>query len=712
MSFLAPLFALGALAVALPVVFHLIQRRPRGEQFFSSLMFLSPTAPRISRRSRLNHLLLLALRASAIVLLALAFARPFLRALQQLTVSAPARQVVLLVDRSASMQRAGVWESALEHAAEVLKSVEPTDEVALFTFDDRVRKEIGFSDAPAATASHVGQIRQVLSKLRPGWLGSNLGLALTTVADQVRPDTESAGSVETTLILLSDLQQGIDLSSLQEYRWPPDVGLEIRTLDIPPGNASLRILPDNDELLSPSQLRVRVSNAEDSAQSSFQLQWLLSENQATRDAKPVQVAAGRQRTIVLERPADAIALQLAGDSQPFDNTLHLAKLKPLQKSVWFWGDTTDQRQRQFFFLNRIDLSTPRVTVTLRGHNQSAAPDGISPDSVPLVICASQAAIANVSELKPYLQSGGRVLIVLDPSELGLANEEPGEGLAQNVSEAIARLCELNSVQIQPLTSSDAFQSDDFLLLGEIDFRNPLFAPFADPKYSDFTKIRFRHAFRIQADHEQAWSVVARFDNQASAIVEKSIGDGKLWIMTTGWHSDTSNLALSTKFVPLLSMMMGPDVATQVRDDGIVTGQTIRLQNREPYTHVVRPDGVQDELDKDSLAYAKTDLPGLYRFVRQSAESDESADDAMAANVPPDESLVTPLDHAELERRGVRLGTLKSTAQQLDEQRQMRDVELESRQKLWRWILAAALAVLAIETYVAGQSSRNESRSVA
>src|SRR5262249_14061873 len=75
MSFLTPLYALGVLAVAAPVVFHLIRRSPRGEVPFGSLMFLSPTPPRLTRRSRLDQVVLLLLRAAALCLLALAFTR-------------------------------------------------------------------------------------------------------------------------------------------------------------------------------------------------------------------------------------------------------------------------------------------------------------------------------------------------------------------------------------------------------------------------------------------------------------------------------------------------------------------------------------------------------------------------------------------------------------------------------------------------------------
>jgi hypothetical protein len=65
MGFLVPLYIAGLAAIALPLVFHLIRRTPRGQTPFSSLMFLTPSPPRITRRSRLDPLLLLLLRALA-----------------------------------------------------------------------------------------------------------------------------------------------------------------------------------------------------------------------------------------------------------------------------------------------------------------------------------------------------------------------------------------------------------------------------------------------------------------------------------------------------------------------------------------------------------------------------------------------------------------------------------------------------------------------
>src|SRR5437899_6687171 len=107
MTFLTPLFLLGALAGALPVVFHLIRRTTKERTVFSSLMFLLPSPPRLTRRSRLEHLLLLLLRCAVLCLLAIGFARPFIkRAISNEPSATAAKRTVLLLDISASMRRA------------------------------------------------------------------------------------------------------------------------------------------------------------------------------------------------------------------------------------------------------------------------------------------------------------------------------------------------------------------------------------------------------------------------------------------------------------------------------------------------------------------------------------------------------------------------------------------------------------------------------
>src|SRR3954471_30361 len=100
MNFLTPLFALGALAIIGPILFHLIRRTTREVTPFSTLMFLQPSPPRITKRSRLENLWLLLLRCLVLALLALAFARPFLPRATPATPPNSNMRTVILVDAS------------------------------------------------------------------------------------------------------------------------------------------------------------------------------------------------------------------------------------------------------------------------------------------------------------------------------------------------------------------------------------------------------------------------------------------------------------------------------------------------------------------------------------------------------------------------------------------------------------------------------------
>ena len=77
--FLSPVFLLGALSVAVPIVLHLFRRRNDPVVPFSALRFLQAAPIEQARRRRLQDLLLLALRVAALLLLALGFARHYLQ---------------------------------------------------------------------------------------------------------------------------------------------------------------------------------------------------------------------------------------------------------------------------------------------------------------------------------------------------------------------------------------------------------------------------------------------------------------------------------------------------------------------------------------------------------------------------------------------------------------------------------------------------------
>ncbi len=123
MSFLAPLYFIAMAALAAPIVLHLIRRQTKQNEVFSSLMFLSPSPPRVNKRSRIDHWLLLFLRATVIALFAFAFARPFLNAAADVPLQTEKRLRIILIDRSASMAHEDLWSQAINQATQAVEDL-------------------------------------------------------------------------------------------------------------------------------------------------------------------------------------------------------------------------------------------------------------------------------------------------------------------------------------------------------------------------------------------------------------------------------------------------------------------------------------------------------------------------------------------------------------------------------------------------------------
>src|SRR5207247_9430578 len=78
MGLFAPWFLAGAAAVGLPIYLHLLRRHSTTPRPFGSLMFFEPRTQSSIRHRRLRYWLLLSLRMLLLVLLAVAFANPFI----------------------------------------------------------------------------------------------------------------------------------------------------------------------------------------------------------------------------------------------------------------------------------------------------------------------------------------------------------------------------------------------------------------------------------------------------------------------------------------------------------------------------------------------------------------------------------------------------------------------------------------------------------
>src|SRR5947207_11658553 len=152
MNFLAPAFLAGLAAISIPVIIHLINRERKTVVEFPSLMFLQRIPYKSVRRQKLRHILLLVLRCAAVALLVAAFARPFFARRQALAATTGAREVVVLLDRSASMGYGGRWARAQDAARKAATGLGATDRATLVLFAN----DAAVASEPTANPDRVG----------------------------------------------------------------------------------------------------------------------------------------------------------------------------------------------------------------------------------------------------------------------------------------------------------------------------------------------------------------------------------------------------------------------------------------------------------------------------------------------------------------------------------------------------------------------------
>ena len=680
MSFLAPLYLLAAVAIGLPILFHLIQRRPRGEQLFSSLMFLSPSPPKMVRRSRLDQWLLLLLRALALIAIAFAFMRPFFRSSDSTLVGELGRQRLILVDTSASMQRSGAWDQAVARIKATLDESTPQDLVALYRFDSSLTPVVSFDtikETPRPERLKI--LRKSLASLKPTWLSTDMGRGLTVAAEALQSavnDQNAQESIGGEIIVISDFAGNISLSQLEDFDWPKSVRVVPQVVAVSNrNNATLTALDvTSTDKAEAEDLRVLIHNAADSENSQFRLQFLDSTDRVLKVLDtPYQVNADDFRIIRLtDIPTDATSVQLLDDIDPIDNRVYFSVPKKRPTYVWICQGSAEKPETQLgYFVERIPLGSSTMEVFFK----KIAPTDLTtpPDAkeVSLVIADASLDAAAANALRSYVEAGGKVVWALD--------QPINESNRQRLETALRAMLADQSAQITEGIVGD------YAMWNRIEFQHPLFSPFADARYSDFTKLRTWRYRDIKIENQDARKSIVTFDNGAPAILELDIGEGNCWLLASGWQPAESQLALSTKFVPLMLGIFRYSSDSVKWPETVFVGQSLPAFEN---TTCQKASGAALVAAMGTWTFAE---PGIYQLKKSEEIS------ALSVNVVPSEFQLSQLDPDRLEQLGLNLGALPTAEVVANNQRQLRNLELENQQQVWRWCIALAVLFVVLET---------------
>jgi hypothetical protein len=202
------LFLLGAAAVSIPIIIHLLNKRKFRVVDWAAMEFLLDADKKNRRRIRLENLILLLLRCLAVLLLAFLLGRPFIpTSMAAGLIDAAQFERVVLLDDSLSMQARLGNESAFEISRKRL--TELTRSLAGDQSDNSLTLLLtSRPEQPQFNAAHLGpetidEINAAIDKLEPSDGVANLPAALQRLQDYVANQPQNVNRV---VYILTDLR--------------------------------------------------------------------------------------------------------------------------------------------------------------------------------------------------------------------------------------------------------------------------------------------------------------------------------------------------------------------------------------------------------------------------------------------------------------------------------------------------------------------------
>lgn len=512
MSFLYPAFLLGGLAIALPIVLHLLRRDVAPEVPFTAVRLLHRSPIERADRRRLRDLLLLAARVAALLLLAAAFARPYVQG------AGPAPLRVVAIDRSFSMGAPGVFARALALARAAIDEAAGGERIAVLAFDDR-------ADV-LATPGGAADARAALAKLGPGFGATRYTPVLQQVADL-------AAGAPGRLVIVGDLQragwEGESASTL-----PAGWSLDIRDVSKDEGTATRNNVAVTAVTIEAARVVATVQNTGETARAG-RVRLLLDGRDVASGT--FAVAAGTSAgTAVVWRAPESGTLSVAVDDAeglPADDVRFVALgSRGAPKALIVDGGGSGAEGVSVAAGKAGALYLSRALATSSGEDVDVVPgsriaalsaEEVSNHQGVALLSTRGLERAGRERLMTYVRGGGGLFIAAAPDvEIPVLGEMTGW---QPPLQAVE--------QAGPLT------------LAATDLRHPIFRPFG-ALTANLGQVRFDRAWRVAPD---GWTVVARFSNGTPALLERAVGEGRVVLLASDVGRRWNDFPLHPAFVP-------------------------------------------------------------------------------------------------------------------------------------------------------------------
>ena len=686
MGFVAPFILAGLAALAIPVAIHLIQRERKRVVEFPSLMFLQRIPYQSVRRRRIRDWALLVMRLAALALIVMAFARPFFKrdslaaATQQ-----GAREAVILVDISYSMEYGDRWSRARSEARSAIGALGAGDraslvffssgaEVAVRSSGDRGRLDAGLASASTGPGS---------TRFAPA-----LKVAASLLAESALPRRE--------IILISDFQR----RGWEQTPGRDDVKLPERTVltpvNVASGEASnLSVTPvslQRSRFENHDRVAVTAGLVNHSGKAATNVPLTLEIDGQTVQSLPANAAPGGSTSVTFAPVTVASrnmrgTIRLPDDGLKRDNVFHFVLSPSEPVRVFVIGRAGAERQSLYLSRALAIGEAPRVELATRTPTGFADVDARQASVV--ILNDVQVPDELADRLARFVRQGGGLLIATGPQATWPAR------LADVVPALPGDLVDRT---VTPPSR-----------LGALEYSHPVFELFRAPRSGDFSAARF---YGYRATGQSTGQVLARFDDGVPALLERKTGAGRVLMWTSSLDLDWNDMPVKPVFLPFVHTLTKYLADYAEAPASLTVGQVIPaprpgagrpVANGRGGTIAVAPSGARVSVETEDGAL-ELEEQGFYDVRTQGAGADSAT--ALASNVDLVESDLSPLDPREF--AAAVAGRAPGEVAGLDGPRPSDEAQAQA-QRLWWYLLVAGGLLLAGETLLSNRLSQNGAR---
>ena len=609
MGFFTPWFLAGAVAVGLPIWLHLLKKHKTTPLPFSSLMFFERRIQSSIKHRRLRYLVLLALRMALILLIALAFAQPYVR-----QAAAPANRTgevtVLAIDDSLSMRAGNRLDRAKQMARRMVAGLRPGQRAQVLSFGARVQAMSEVTDDRAPLSAAIDAI--VPSDARTSF--AELARSLRSIAQSIH--------LPLAVHLYSDMQQTGMPANFNDLRLNAAVRLEphpLETKEAPNFAVENVVAPRRVYDNRKSRVLATIAGFGNTGNSKATRSVSLLLNHRVLETKTVEVPENGRATV------EFLSLEVPYGRNRGEVRIDSADALAADDVFYFSVERTDPRHALFVHEgdNSRDLLYFKAALEASGQSafemDPATPEqtaNLSPAKYAFVVLSDVGALplAFENQLREYVRGGGSVLIALG-----------------HMSVARARV-PVTGDRIEE-TRYAGREGERFQTAAWLDRSHP--SILKDDRWDD---VKFYQAIRVAPGDAR---VAARLTDQTPLLMDHQVGEGHVLVFASTFDNVANDFPLHASFVPFIQQTARYLGRLDDQPPSVLVGSFEELRDSKEKgsaVEVVDPTGgrvlsLEEATQAQNIQFTSA---GFYEIHRPNR-----ADELVAVNADRHESDLTP-----------------------------------------------------------------------